>query len=248
MREAILIASYGGRAEPGRVSGLALLQKEIEEQTGLPVLQAYYNKALLREEPDKALEIQMDRLRRLAPEKLTVLPTFLVNGKTWTAFREQIEAGWEGCGSLQILEPVLQKEETRDIFAQRLAKALGLDPRKNYLFVGHGAGDQTDLLYLETEKKLRALGFDRLSFALLHGVPGIREAAACSCWDAGREVHVIPFLVSAGKHMMRDLAGEHPDCAAGILSRAVWQVQVSSCGLMENPQVRECFASLSHIK
>ena len=60
MREAILIASYGGRAEPGRVSGLALLQKEIEEQTGLPVLQAYYNKALLREEPDKALEIQMD--------------------------------------------------------------------------------------------------------------------------------------------------------------------------------------------
>jgi len=237
MKEAILLAAYGGRETQERDSGLALLRKEITERTGMTTALAYYNRALLAQTPENAPEKQLRLLREISPEKLTVLPVFMTPGRTWTALRAQILAHRGDFAGLDVLPALLETEENRERLARLLPDVFCVEAGERCLLIGHGAADETDGLYLDLEQRLRAAGMRGVSFALLHGAPGVRDILWL--WDAGesRTVVLIPFLFAAGRHLMTDIAGEG-DCAASLLRAAGYRVDVRPRGLLDYPEVR----------
>ena len=246
MSEAILIASYGARAVQGRLPGLELLQKEISERTSLPVAQAYFHKALIAERPETSLESQMKCLLQYAPEKLTVLPTFLTQGKTWTAFQEQISGYKAQFREVRILPTVLEPGSNREALARLLTALPGLDKHRRCLFVGHGAGDETDGLYLDMEKRLQAQGFANVNFALLHGTPDTADVLRTWSSDGRQsvEVLVVPFLVSSGRHMTTDIFGNSAGSISNILRSAGYWPELLPLSLLDYSVFRSYLSQL----
>lgn len=241
MSTAILIASYGGQIQQGRETGLALFQKDLERKTGLFTVQAFYNKRLVRKKPSLSLQEQMKRLLEYSPEKLIVIPTFLVPGKTWNGFRTEISACRDMFPEMEIRSPFLEKEANRSALAHVLAKEFSLTADTACLCIGHGSGDASDLLYREMEKALQALGLCRLYFALLHGMPGPEDYLdfAKTGWKKGSCVTVIPFLTGSGRHLTEDIAGDMPGTVSALLEGAGYQAKICRKGLLEISSVRE---------
>lgn len=228
--------------QKGRETGPMLFQRELMQLTGVPVFQAFYNKALLKDRSEVSLEEQMRQLKEYAPEKLIVVPTFLIPGKTWEGFRAQIFAYRGEFAQMRILPAFLEKESTQEALAAVYSEML-LHKKSCCLFIGHGAGDETDRYYLKMENRLQEKGLPGTRFALLHGSPGIKILLDCPemAWEPGSTVTVIPFLVSTGRHTMEDISGERPDCVEEILRRAGYKPEIQTSGLLDRAEIRRVF-------
>lgn len=108
------------------------------------------------------------------------------------------------------------------------------------VLVGHGTGHAADSLYplmdqvLQKEHRSVFLG-------TLEGFQSAEGVAARLRECGAKRVQLWPFLLVAGGHAVREIAGDDPASWKGILERDGFEVQVHLQGLAENEQIGAIF-------
>ncbi len=100
------------------------------------------------------------------------------------------------------------------------------DPKKEaVLLAGHGTGHPADALY---SLMARVLEKDHCNVFLgtLEGFPGLSEIVAELKGSGARKVILLPFLLVAGGHAEKDIAGAGPESWKSTLEREGFEVEV----------------------
>ena len=115
------------------------------------------------------------------------------------------------------------------------------DPEKEaVLLVGHGTGHPADSLY---SLMARVLENDHRNVFLgtLEGFPGLFEMVAELRGSGIKKVRLLPFLLVAGGHAEKDIAGAGPKSWKSALEREGFEVAVRLCGLGEMESIVSIF-------
>ncbi len=113
------------------------------------------------------------------------------------------------------------------------------DPKDTaVVLMGHGTRHPADCAYA---RMARVLERDHRNVFLgtIDGFPGLEEALAEVKAAEVAKVRLMPFLVVAGGHATKDLAGDDPKSWKSSFERAGFEVDLNLRGMGENPRVVE---------
>jgi sirohydrochlorin cobaltochelatase len=108
------------------------------------------------------------------------------------------------------------------------------------VLVGHGTAHPADAAY---SRMARVLQRDHRNVFLgtIDGFPGMAEALDEVRASGVRRVRLVPFLVVAGGHASKDIAGDGSGSWKRAFEEAGFAVDLNLWGMGENPQVLEVF-------
>lgn len=108
------------------------------------------------------------------------------------------------------------------------------------VLMGHGTGHPADSLYSLMASVL-SKDYENAFLSTLEGFPGITELIPNLKRSGFERVRLIPFLLVAGGHALRDMAGEGPDSWKSILEKSGFEVEASLHGLAERDEILSMF-------
>jgi sirohydrochlorin cobaltochelatase len=108
------------------------------------------------------------------------------------------------------------------------------------VLVGHGTGHPADSLYSLMAQVLQK-DHRNVFLGTLEGFQGAEELASRMKASEAKRVQLWPFLLVAGGHAVREIAGDDPACLKSILEGEGFEVQVHLQGLAENEEIIAIF-------
>lgn len=258
MREAILLVSHGSSMLSADQSGTDLIYQDlVHDNPDRKVYQAYTAPKTIarlnamREEgrldaktPVSSIEEAMDQIISDGAEILYVVETFLVPGLKYKNMRKKLEEYQDSFRRMYVTSPVLNRSEDCDELADLLIEFMDLDKETEHVFIAHGAPREAEAngRLEEMNDAFDAMGYGNLHVVLVrNGTFGLRDLAE----DIAREhkeakVIVHPFMLIAGRHLLKDICGG-PDSAEAILNSYGFDVTVDKAGLAEHAPFRNIY-------
>jgi len=108
------------------------------------------------------------------------------------------------------------------------------------MLVGHGTGHAADSLYSLMAQVLQK-DHRNVFLGTIEGFQGPEDLAARLKGCGAKRVQLWPFLLVAGGHAVREIAGDDPSSWKSILEREGFEVQVHLQGLAENGEIVAIF-------
>ncbi len=160
---------------------------------------------------------------------------------------------WQPFRALALGRPALgaydlKRSYSEDILAaaQALADDLTLARQEHAALVYMGHGNRyfpSGGMYLEFAAAMRQMAPDVSTLiGLVEGFPTLTDVLAQLAQQPCRRVVLKPFLISAGEHAAKDMAGAQADSWRSILERAGFEVKPVLQGLGEIPAFARIFA------
>jgi sirohydrochlorin cobaltochelatase len=115
------------------------------------------------------------------------------------------------------------------------------DPEETaVVLMGHGTEHPADCAYSRMAKVLER-DHKNVFLGTIDGFPGLEETLADVKKSGVAKVRLMPFLVVAGGHAKKEMAGDDPESWKSAFERAGFEVEVLLRGMGENPMVVEVF-------
>lgn len=190
-----------------------------------------------REENVPSLTEALEQLRRNGTRRVVVQPAHLLSGYEYGKLKTEALAIADSFESLTVGSPLLA--DSRDIlaFAARLSRNHPAAMGETTVFMGHGTEHFAGMAYPALQTALRLMGRDDIYIGVMNGWPGLEDVICQLKADGQRQIHLLPLLLTAGKHVRRELAVEWKE----RLELAGHTVRCSFAGLSELPWVREMY-------
>ena len=115
------------------------------------------------------------------------------------------------------------------------------DPEETaVVLVGHGTAHPADAAYARMARVLQR-DHRNVFLGTIDGFPGLEEALDEVKAAGVRRVRLVPFLLVAGGHAAKDIAGDDPGSWKRSFEEAGYEVDLNLRGMGENPRVVEIF-------
>ena len=253
--KALLVVSFGTSYHDAKEKSIDPIERDLAQ--ALPdrqLFRAWTSKFIIRkiwQRDGTAVDTVEEALLRMLTRGISdvlIQPTYLLNGVEHAAVLRQAE-GYRGRFSrLRIADPLLAS----DADLQKISKILAQEYRdlpveEAVLLMGHGSETQqaADLAYSAVaaytalDRLLGALSQGQIFLATMQGEPSLENALRrLKLRPSTRRVLLAPFLMVAGAHACRDMAGEGDASWKSIVTRAGYDVQCIHRGLGEYEAVR----------
>lgn len=108
------------------------------------------------------------------------------------------------------------------------------------VLMGHGTDHPADVAYSRMTLVLQR-DHKNVFLGTIGGFPGLEDALADVKGAGVAKVRLMPFLVVAGDHATKDMAGDDPKSWKGVFEWAGFEVDSNLQGMGGNPQVVEIF-------
>lgn len=206
-KQLILLVSPGTAAQDNRKSARTGIKRTVAEQfPGWELREAFTS--IINEALEKA---EAESVRRLI-----VQPLHLMHGREYAKVVCALRERGRYFAQVVLGEPLLSSDA--DFAAVLLAvirrTAEFDDGRTAVCLVGHGSGGSleanADDIYIKMQKKLIQAGYKNYYVGVLKGKPSledIRNALKGDFLGKYRRVVLLPFMIEAGSHAKRDVAG-----------------------------------------
>ena len=190
----------------------------------------------IREALEKAVE---DRIALLA-----VQPTYFVNGYEYEALEKMIREYEDRFERIVIGEPLLKSEEDYKAAAEAVAEKASAydDGRTAVCFMGHGVRGRADS---------HCGGRGTIKSAAVHSGDGVseyvkvqqklRKAGYTNCYIG--TMQSIPFMLTAGRHARREMAGSQEDSWKSVFEREGYEVLCVIEGLGRLRGIQQIYAA-----
>lgn len=250
MKKALLAVSFGaGRPDTLKKSIApieAALSRTLPERQ---VFRAFTSGVIRRrlEERDgvsiDSLSGALERLDAAGYDDVLVQPVCILNGGEYDRIAAEATP-WAGRFCRLVLgRPLLSSAEDCRAAAGAVVRELEAPAEDEALvFMGHGSAHFASPAYAFTERALHDQGWGRAFLGAMEGRPTLDEVMdRLRTHPRIRRVRLQPFMVTAGRHAEKEMAGEG-DSWRTRLTGAGYQVECVFRGLGEYPAFRALFA------
>lgn len=257
----VVVASYGTVHAAARERDLAPLVATVmrmlaerAERDGVPLrMVEAFSSPVVRSRlaaRGEAVPGVAEALGHLADEgvrRVVVALTHVVDGRSVAAVRREVAAMAPRFERLELARPLLATQDDVAVLAGALDRAYGRRPAHVWLLVGHGvAGTAPFDAYGALARELARRGREDMVVALLHGAPGLDEVERIlPAPPRVRAVSLVPLMVVAGGHALRDVAGSQAGSWEQRLRHLGYATEVVPTGLGRLPEV--AYLVVSHV-
>ena len=244
MGQAVLVVSFGSSVESARVRQISAVEGAI--RAAVPQARSYTAftsptiRRILRGQGISvfSLEEALDQMLRDGVTDGLVQPTHLLYGIEY----EKIQAACRGYAgrfaSLRLGAPLLAS--TEDL--RRLAAVISCEyPRtegETLVLFGHGTEHFANVAYPALQTVFHLLGRDDILIGTVDGWPGYTDMRTQL---RTRAVRLVPLMLVAGEHALRDMAGQDQDSWKSRLERDGFAVRCVLQGLGAMPPIQELY-------
>ena len=259
-KKAILTVSHGTAAPRARAASIDILEKEIASEFPDREVRRAFTSAHVRARivAVEGLKIDSteDALQKLIDEgfvEVWIQPTHVIPGDEYGSILDSIQP-FRRSGhfrSLKFGRPLLYydgKTPSQPDDYRMAVEALRTQlPEQNgkVLLLGHGTGHEADSCYDLLQARIEELDLPMF----IATMEGSRTFAAAAEWlekTGARQVTLMPFMLVAGGHVLKDMAGPKADSWQNRLQAAGWETEPYLHGLGENPAFRRIY--IEHVK
>ncbi len=249
-KRAILAVSFGTSYRETREKTLDVIEKDLKEAfAGYEFRRAYTSPTIiriLRERDGIWVDSVTEALERLLKDgfkTVLVQATHVIRGFEYGRMQE-ILGGYRGLfDHLACGEPLLSSEEDYQEAAGIVGRELEgfCRPDTDRIFMGHGTEHAANHSYARLQQAFFQQGFTDCLVGTVEASPTLDNMAALA--DSRRSCRVVltPFLVVAGEHACRDMAGDHEDSWKSRFLKKGYQVECVMKGLGEYKGIRQMY-------
>ena len=245
MKKAILVVSFGTSHLVQKAESIdpciEAIKKAFKEWDVYETFSSGFLRKKLKAEQGLALlspEEWMAQLQEAGYEKVIIQPLFLIEGIEYDKLIE-LARGYKDRLEVQVGNTLLsRKEDYRTLVEELVAEYSG--KRTQLLVLGHGSSHEAHVSYKRLQEVLDEVGL-RAYVTTLED----RDAIDTLPFQKG-QVTLIPFMLVAGNHILKDVLGEEDHSWMSGLTKLGYEVDVVQKGLGSYESTRRIY--ISHIQ
>ena len=247
-RDALLMVHFGTTFDDTRAKTIDVINARAQEAfPQLTVREAYASPRVMKRlaakgiKKDNAIDALL-RLRAEGTRRVTVQPTFVIDGKEMDLLRRDIEQVRPFFDTIIVGTPLLYSVEDAErvcniLAARHPASSLRRADKKAVVFIGHGTEGPATALYSQLDYMLHALGHKNHHVSTIEGYPTLQTTIACLKEQQMKKVTLVPLLFVAGDHANIDISSEWKEA----LEKEGFVVDVRLEGLGEVPEIQNLY-------
>ena len=256
-RDALLVVSYGVSRQEARQTALEPLLDAVAEENPEADLFEAYTSQVMRAGVKKTMGLEMpspeealEALLRSGYTRVAVASLHLFPGTEYEAMTEMFNAYRSRFKRLVLGTPLLYwmgQEEQRDDaseLAETLKQAVPA-PRADEatLFMAHGTAHPSNSFYTLLQTRMDAAGWQNAFVYTIAGWPRLEHILPQLKARGVHRVTLLPLMLAAGAHVVRDMAGDAPESHRSRLLAEGFAAEAIPKGLGETPAVRALYVN-----
>ena len=244
MKRDILVASFGTSYIPALKKSIEYIEEKIKaEFVGYDVYRAFTSQIIInklaREQGliiSKPTEV-LDELYNNGYEEVIIAPLHIIPGAEFNSISDTKESYNEKFKSIKLARPIFYYQgiaglpDDYSLFIDSVKDIF--DGHEGIVIMGHGAKHPSNAVYGALQVVLEDEGYDNVFVGTMEGYPTIEAVIKRIKAKGIKEVLLMPLLVSAGKHVKRDMASEDKHSWKSILEAEGIKVNMFIKGLGE---------------
>lgn len=256
--DAVVFAAYGTTRVRARTAAIEPAFRAMADAVDVPCELAFCGPAVCRllarrGEPAPELERVLEQVADAGARRVAIVSGMVVDGWAQANLHERVVAAAERLELKAVVgTPLLSDATDVDCLAAALMGEWRPKPGVVTLFVGHGIGGPAGSDYARPRDAFDAYGSlgaafaragrDDLAVACLSDGPDAALQAVRGLAEPGATVRLVPLMLSAGRHALKNIGGADDRSWSSALAAAGYVPQLCDCGLGELAAVRELFA------
>jgi sirohydrochlorin cobaltochelatase len=253
MKKAILAVSFGTAYRDEFKKTIEKIEDRIREQfSDYEIRRAFTSDKIIRilrtrdgiieNTPEESLE----KLKLEGFEEVVVQPLYLIPGGEYDYVRNIVDTFRKEGAFKKILlgRPALDAAEDFEIFIDSVSEIL--KDKETVVMMGHGIDHPADECYTYLQSFFALKGYSNIYIGTLEGYLSISQIIERLNNDKVKEVTIVPLMLTAGKHVKNDMAGDHKDSWKNILNSHGIKTNLFVHGLGEFTKFQDIY--LQHIK
>lgn len=252
--KAILLVSFGTSYLESKEKAIDKLLAKIEGQfPGCPTYQAWTSRtilSILKKQSGLAIptiEEAMASIQTDGMETLIVQPTYFINGLENRKMQQLVRLNASPSLSLCFGAPLLAATEDLNAVLKAVVREFAWLPRDEALvLMGHGSPDCANSAYAALDGMLKRMGYGNFFVGSIEGSPSLGHTMQQIAPLNPKKIHLTPFMLVAGGHAHKDMAGNQRDSWKSLLEAAGYEVECHLKGLGEYDEIQNIY--LRHLK
>lgn len=252
MKKAILAASYGTTYPEAILSSVQEIEDTFRRTApDFDVFRAFTGKRVISMLKQKGIFVDSleGALRKLAEERYNIVvvqPTHIMHGTEYMTLQKTV-FNFQGQFQKIILGvPLLNTSDDIERFLRVILKKFS-SVADVLLLAGHGSStENSGSLYTDITHICRKSDYTNVYAAAIDTSPKLEDILPVLKNAGYHSVAIIPVMVTAGKHICRDLMGDGAGSWKYILEREGFEVIAITQGLGEYEEVRTLYSD--HLK
>lgn len=256
--DAVVFAAYGTTRARARTAAIEHAFRAVADAVDVPCELAFCGPAVCRllarrGEPAPELERVLEQVADAGARRVAIVSGMVVDGWAQANLHERVGAAAERLGLKAVVStPLLSDATDVDCLAAALMGEWRPKPGTVTLFVGHGIGGPAGSDYMRSRDAFDAYdalgvafaraGRDDLAVACLSDGPSAALRVVRGLAEPGATVRLVPLMLSAGRHVLKNVGGSDGRSWSSVLAAADYVPQLCDCGLGEVATVRELYA------
>lgn len=254
MKKALAVISFG-TTMPSARSAIEVLEKELHTRMeGYDLFRAFTSDMVIRKiQREEGITIPnpgelMEQLLTAGYTHVVCQSLHVIPGDEFEKMCDQLSPYETRFKSFTIGKPLLWGIEDYTACYRALLGYIPahFSPQEAVVFMGHGTEHPIGAAYSQLENMFRALGNERIYVGTVEGFPDLNYVLARLKKQQIRKVYLYPFMIVAGDHAQKDMAGDGPDSWKSILEAEGYAVEFLMRGLGELPGIADIF--ISHLQ
>lgn len=232
---------------------------------------AFVSQALI-EQLKKTKNLQVDSVRealeKAVEDRITLLavqPTYFVNGYEYETLEKMIREYEDRFERIVIGEPLLKSEEDYIAAAEAVAEKASVydDGSTAVCFMGHGVRERADSQcsglrsrksaavhsadcvseYIKVQEKLIKAGYTNYYIGTMQSGLSVEDLLKTMRCREYERIVLMPFMLTAGRHARREMAGSQEDSWKSIFEREGYEVMCVIEGLGRLRGIQQIYAA-----
>lgn len=251
MKKGILVVSFGTSHPDTLDQTISVIEKEIgEKYPEYAVHRAFTSETVIRKlkrRENLRVDTVQEALRKMAQEgiaKVAVQPTLVINGLENDRMMKVLLDNMKLFREMSVGKPLLSSVEDYKKAIHAVMCEIDIKEDEVLVLMGNGTDHHANSAYPMLEYTFHALGYKYVLVGTLDSFPDLHNVRTKLEISGKRKVVLMPFMLTAGDHAKKDMAGEE-DSWKSELEAEGYDVRIAMRGLGEFPGIRRIF--LEHL-
>ncbi|MGN0335120.1 MAG: sirohydrochlorin cobaltochelatase [Lachnospiraceae bacterium] len=246
-KKAILAVSFGTSHNDTKAVTIDAIENDMQKAfPDYALYRAWTSKMIIRKVKNRdnihinTVKEAMEQMRADGITDVLIQPTHVINGIENDLMKEDALLYREDFHSISFGDPLLTSEQdSQDVIRAIADEFPDLREEDALVLMGHGTTHYANAIYAALDYTFKDLGYKNIFLGTVEAYPSMETLMKMVKEYQPEKVILAPFMIVAGDHAKKDMAGDDPESWHSQFRAAGFQTETVIKGLGQYPGIRK---------